>query len=89
MRKGKNWEKSKYYGMTDDEIKKLWDDNRIDASTKGTKMHLDIEGFYNNIDVQINALKASISSLIKNDLGVTDLMFKLKELEDLRMNSIT
>ena len=48
MRKGKNWVKSKYYGMTDDEIKKQWDDNRIDASTKGTKMHLDIEGFHNN-----------------------------------------
>jgi len=44
--------------------------------------------FYDNIDVQINALKASISSLIKNDLGVTDLILKLKELEDLRMNSV-
>ncbi len=57
MRKGKNWVKSKYYGMTDDEIKKLWDDNRIDASTKGTKMHLDIEGFYNKIDVSNDSIE--------------------------------
>ena len=35
--------------------------------------------FYNNIEVQINALKASIPSLLKNGQPVTDLILKLNE----------
>lgn len=39
----------KYYGMTSDEIKDSWEKNRIDASSKGTKMHRKIELFYNKL----------------------------------------
>jgi hypothetical protein len=36
-----------YYNMTDAEIKKLWKENGIKASTAGTLMHFNIECFYN------------------------------------------
>ena len=51
MKKSKNWENSKYFGKSDEEIKKIWSDNRIFAATAGTKMHYDIECKYNGLDV--------------------------------------
>jgi len=47
MMKSPKWFQSKYFGMTADEIKKQWDDNRDASSESGTRMHLDIEHFYN------------------------------------------
>lgn len=38
----------KYYQMEPETIKKMWDDNRDDAATRGTAMHLHIEQFYNH-----------------------------------------
>ena len=49
MMKSKRWPQSKYYGCTKDEIKKLWDDNRDTAAEAGTKLHYDIECYYNKI----------------------------------------
>ncbi len=40
-------EEHKYYGMTKDEIKKLWKDNREDSLEKGIKLHKQIEDYYN------------------------------------------
>jgi hypothetical protein len=37
-----------YYGKTDDEIKAGWDKNRDEASGAGTRIHLDIEHYYNS-----------------------------------------
>ena len=34
--------------MSYDEIKNLWEKNRIEASEAGTKMHATIEYFYND-----------------------------------------
>tara|TARA_B100001057_G_scaffold484234_1_gene562061 strand:+ start:4260 stop:5048 length:789 start_codon:yes stop_codon:yes gene_type:complete len=45
------WPDSKYYGMKKWEIKKLWRDNGREAAKAGTKMHYDIECFYNNMEV--------------------------------------
>ena len=42
---------NKYYGMTKDEIKELWRLNGVDASTKGTAMHYNIEMYSNGISV--------------------------------------
>jgi ATP-dependent exoDNAse (exonuclease V) beta subunit len=48
MMKGRNWNSSnKYWGMTPDQIKKMWDESRDEASSAGTRMHLDIEHYYN------------------------------------------
>ena len=52
MMMGKNWKKNKYYGMSKEEIKNLWNENGRKASSSGTKMHYDIECFYNNMDVE-------------------------------------
>ena len=41
----------KYYGMTREQILKMWDDNTKEASGSGTKMHYDIECFYNGLNV--------------------------------------
>lgn len=47
MMRSKNWSNSTYYGMTADEIKAIWNKNRDNAAGAGTKMHYDIECFYN------------------------------------------
>ena len=51
MMSSKNWVNSKYYGMTREEIKDLWDKNKNNASENGTKMHLNIEKFYNGANI--------------------------------------
>ena len=45
MMRGKNWPTSKYFGMNQEEIKKLWEDNGKEASGLGTTMHKSIEDF--------------------------------------------
>tara|TARA_X000000368_G_C23026340_1_gene710378 strand:+ start:222 stop:989 length:768 start_codon:yes stop_codon:yes gene_type:complete len=52
MMNGKNWKKSKYYGMTAEQIKTQWSENGKKASEAGTKMHYDIECFYNNMKIE-------------------------------------
>ena len=49
MMASRKWRENKYYGMTPDAIKKQWSDASTEASTLGTRMHLDIE-HYNNAD---------------------------------------
>jgi ATP-dependent exoDNAse (exonuclease V) beta subunit len=51
MMSGKKWTESKYYGMSVEEIKASWEKNRDEAASAGTKMHYDIECYYNKIDV--------------------------------------
>ena len=41
----------KYYGKTKEDIQKMWDDKRDNAARAGTKMHNDIEYYYNNVPV--------------------------------------
>ena len=47
MMRSKKWPESKYYGMTKDQIKASWDNNRDIAAGAGTNMHYDIECYYN------------------------------------------
>ncbi len=47
MMSSPKWYESKYFGMTAEQIKKQWADKGHAASTAGTRMHLDIEHFYN------------------------------------------
>lgn len=54
MMKSKNWGKSKYYGMTQTEIKDLWSSLGTDATSKGTALHKSIEMFYNDMDTSGN-----------------------------------
>ena len=41
-----------YYGMSHSEIKNKWETSGKDASGKGTKMHKDIEDFYNGVNIK-------------------------------------
>jgi hypothetical protein len=47
----------KYYGMTKDQIKSDWDKNRDAAAGAGTKMHYDIECFYNGMEVNNDSIE--------------------------------
>ena len=44
-----SWTKSRYYGETPDQIKAGWNANRDAAAMAGTKLHYDIECYYNNV----------------------------------------
>ena len=49
MMNSKNWSSSKYFGMTKYQIKNQWFANGRKAAEEGTKMHYNIECFYNDI----------------------------------------
>lgn len=46
-----NWNTSKYFGMTKQEIKHSWNENGKRAAEFGTNMHKYIEEFYNGKDI--------------------------------------
>ena len=49
----------KYYGKTKKQIKADWDKNRDEAAAAGTKMHYDIECYYNEMDVNNDSIEYS------------------------------
>lgn len=53
MMNSPKWPQSKYYGMSRKQIKELWEKNGKEASEAGTKMHYDIECYYNDMEVEI------------------------------------
>tara|TARA_B000000475_G_C15982391_1_gene441549 strand:+ start:541 stop:1299 length:759 start_codon:yes stop_codon:yes gene_type:complete len=59
MMNSPNWPNSSYYGQTRQEIKDGWEKNRDEAAVAGTKMHYDIECFYNNNKVENNSIEYS------------------------------
>ena len=71
MIRSRNWTRSKYYGQTREEIKALWTKNGEEASKAGTKMHYDIECFYNDEDVEIDedCVEFDYFMSFENDIG--------------------
>ena len=61
MLKSKNMNDSsyKYFGMTREQIKDMWDKKRDASALAGTKMHYDIECYYNNMDVKNTSIEFS------------------------------
>jgi len=55
MRNSRNWVRSPYKHMTDEQIKKKWKDSGDFAAKAGTKMHLQIENYYNDVDHDKNS----------------------------------
>jgi hypothetical protein len=49
--------KYKYYGMTKEDIQQMWDTKRDSAAGAGTKMHQDIEWYYNGIEVNNDSIE--------------------------------
>lgn len=66
MMKGKNWCNSKYFGLTVDEIKKIWSDNGVSVSGQGTSLHNNIEKFMNQ--ELPNGMEYSHENLLNNYL---------------------
>jgi len=48
MMKSSKWPQNKYYGKTKQQILDIWEENKNNAATAGTKLHYDIECYYNN-----------------------------------------
>ena len=69
MMKSQKWPQNKYYGKTADEIKALWDKNRDEAADAGTKMHFDIECYYNKIHVENDSVEYSYFKKFEADYG--------------------
>lgn len=67
MMRSKRWPQSRYYGMTPDQIKAQWENNRDEAAKAGTQMHYDIECFYNNITVTNNSVEFAYFQQFHND----------------------
>ena len=57
MMKSKKWKQSKYFGQTPTEIKALWKNNGLESSKAGTKMHYDIECFYNKMEIENDSIE--------------------------------
>ena len=57
MMNSKKWTDSKYYGMTREDIKEGWSNNGKAAAEAGTKLHYDIECYYNNMQVDNSSLE--------------------------------
>jgi len=55
MRASRNWYKSPYKGMTNEDIKNKWETNRDLAASSGTEMHLQLENYYNSIEHEKNS----------------------------------
>jgi len=53
MMKGKSWKEGhKYWGLTPEQIKDMWNTNRDNAAGAGTNIHYEIECFMNNPNIQ-------------------------------------
>lgn len=53
MMKGKSWKEGhKYWGLTPEQIKDMWNKNRDNAAGAGTNIHYEIECFMNNQNIQ-------------------------------------
>ncbi len=55
MMNSSNWINSKYYGKSKQQIKDEWEKNKNEAAEAGTKMHYDIECYYNNNKIVNNS----------------------------------
>jgi len=58
MMSSPKWIQSKYYGQTAEQIKAGWNSSGTEASEAGTRMHLDIEHFYNSSRLSIESMKS-------------------------------
>lgn len=70
MMRSKKWPNSKYFGMTPDAIKALWSENGRLASEAGTKMHYDIECYYNNMEVENTSVEYLYFKKFREDFNL-------------------
>ena len=56
----------KYYGMTKEQVLDSWKKNGAEASSKGTKMHMNIEHYWNGLDVMNDSVEYEYETLFKD-----------------------
>lgn len=61
---------NKYYGMTREEIKNIWYENGKSASESGTKMHYDIECYYNDVLTKNESIEYQYFRNFVNDFPI-------------------
>ena len=69
MMSSSKWPQNKYYGQSPDEIKESWNINRDEAANAGTKMHYDIECYYNKMKVENDSIEFSYFTNFEKDIG--------------------
>lgn len=70
MMKGRNWKVGhKYWGMTPEQIKALWEKNRNDVADKGTELHAQIEHFHNDKRFQFEYTNKELLEIYLADKG--------------------
>ena len=67
MMRGRNWSNSKYNGMSRQEIKDQWSQNGAEAAAAGTKMHYDIECYYNKMTIVNDSIEYSYFKKFRED----------------------
>lgn len=72
MMRSKKWPESKYFGMTKQQIKDQWSNNGKEASEAGTKMHYDIECYYNNMEVVNDSIEYTYFRNFEHDRTIGD-----------------
>tara|TARA_Y100000589_G_C26996273_1_gene564787 strand:+ start:112 stop:876 length:765 start_codon:yes stop_codon:yes gene_type:complete len=70
MMSSSNWIKSKYFGMDREQIKDQWEVTKKEASEAGTKMHLDIELFYNDMKYKNSSIEFQYFLKFNNEIIV-------------------
>lgn len=65
----KNDPSYKYFGQTAQEILDQWEANRVDASSRGTAMHLNIERFFNGQPIETDSVEFSYFRNFWRDFG--------------------
>ncbi len=76
MMKSPKWPESEYYGMTSKEIQAKWRKNGKEAAIAGTKMHYDIECFYNNESVENNSTEFNYFKSFHDKIGKTMIPYR-------------
>lgn len=67
MRRSRTWSSSPYYGMSPDEIKAGWEENRDSAARSGTSMHANIENYYNGIEYDSTSREFQMFQRFRDD----------------------
>ena len=70
MMKSRHWHNNKYYGKTPCQIKGEWEQNRDESADAGTKLHYDIECYYNNCyNNKNNSIEFEYFKNFQKDIG--------------------
>jgi len=68
MMKGRNWkEGNKYWGLTSDKIKDMWNSNKDSAAGSGTELHYQIECFHNDTRLQSKYTNKDLYEIYMSD----------------------